>query len=88
MKNNPFGKQLAQISEKTTLPTQQGQSVFLVKRNQGLLKTGDRFYLDGQHKNHLEVFDKNGNFKFVLNMDGSLNQMKTGAAKGRKLNLK
>ncbi|HEZ1902536.1 TPA: S-layer family protein, partial [Neisseria meningitidis] len=79
MKNNPFGKQLAQISEKTTLPTQQGQSVFLVKRNQGLLKTGDRFYLDGQHKNHLEVFDKNGNFKFVLNMDGSLNQMKTGA---------
>ncbi|HEZ1923725.1 TPA: S-layer family protein, partial [Neisseria meningitidis] len=83
MKNNPFGKQLAQISEKTTLPTQQGQSVFLVKRNQGLLKTGDRFYLDGQHKNHLEVFDKNGNFKFVLNMDGSLNQMKTGAAKGR-----
>ncbi|HGP7179634.1 TPA: DUF637 domain-containing protein, partial [Neisseria meningitidis] len=81
MKNNPFGKQLAQISEKTTLPTQQGQSVFLVKRNQGLLKTGDRFYLDGQHKNHLEVFDKNGNFKFVLNMDGSLNQMKTGAAK-------
>ncbi|HGO7258275.1 TPA: DUF637 domain-containing protein [Neisseria meningitidis] len=88
MKNNPFGKQLAQISEKTTLPTQQGQSVFLVKRNQGLLKTDDRFYLDGQHKNHLEVFDKNGNFKFVLNMDGSLNQMKTGAAKGRKLNLK
>ncbi|HEZ2191750.1 DUF637 domain-containing protein [Neisseria meningitidis] len=88
MKNNPFGKQLAQISEKTTLPTQQGQSVFLVKRNQGLLKTGDRFYLDGQHKNHLEVFDKNGNFKFVLNMDVSLNQMKTGAAKGRKLNLK
>ncbi|PJO08557.1 hemagglutinin [Neisseria sp. N95_16] len=88
MKNNPFGKQLSQISEKTTLPTQQGQSVFLVKRNQGLLKTGDRFYLDAQHKNHLEVFDKNGNFKFVLNMDGSLNQMKTGAAKGRKLNLK
>lgn len=87
MKHNPFGKQLAQISEKTKLHYQ-GQSVFLVRKNQGILKKDDRFYLDSQHKNHLEVFDKNGNFKFVLNMDGSFNQIKTEAAKGRKLNLK
>lgn len=87
MKHNPFGKQLAQISEKTKFQYQ-GQSVYKVQKNQGLLKTDDRFYLDAQHKNHLEVFDKNGNFKFVLDMDGSRNEAKTLAGQGRKLNLR
>ncbi|WP_373814263.1 DUF637 domain-containing protein, partial [Neisseria dentiae] len=87
MKNNPFGKQLSQISEKTKFQYQ-GQSVYKVQKNQGLLKTDDKFYLDAQHKNHLEVFDKNGNFKFVLNMDGSRNEAKTLAGQGRKLNLR
>ncbi|UOO83192.1 S-layer family protein [Uruburuella testudinis] len=87
MKHNPFGKQLSQISEKTKFQYQ-GQSVYTVQKSQGLLKTGDRFYLDGQHKNHLEIFDKNGNFRFVLDMNGSVNQTKTKAAIGRKLNLK
>ncbi|KAA1181262.1 hemolysin BL-binding protein, partial [Photorhabdus heterorhabditis] len=42
-------------------------------------------YLDGQHKNHLEIFDNKGKFKAVLNLDGTVNQTKTDAAKGRKL---
>ena len=49
------------------------------------LKKSDQFYLDGQHKNHLEVFDRRGNFKFVLNLDGTLNEAKTKAAEGRRL---
>jgi hypothetical protein len=44
-------------------------------------------YLDGQHKNHLEVFDRKGGFKYVLNLDGSINDAKTKAAAGRRLKL-
>lgn len=50
-----------------------------------MIKKGDQFYLDGQHKDHLELFDKRGNFKAVLNLDGTINQAKTEVAKGRKL---
>lgn len=37
--------------------------------------------------NHLEVFDRKGNFRIVLNLDGSINPAKTkvAAAEGRKL---
>ncbi|NKJ49573.1 hypothetical protein CIC12_23135 [Burkholderia sp. SG-MS1] len=45
-------------------------------------------YLDGRHKDHLEVFDGNGNFKSVVNLDGSVSSDKTNAASGRKLNVK
>lgn len=50
-----------------------------------MIKKGDQFYLDGQHKNHLEVFDSKGKFKAVLNLDGTINKVKTEAAKGRKI---
>lgn len=49
------------------------------------LKKGDQIYLDGAHKNHLEVFDSKGNFKTVLNLDGTFNEAKDNAAKGQKL---
>ncbi|MDK2600344.1 filamentous hemagglutinin [Bacillus stercoris] len=49
------------------------------------LKKGDRFYLDNLHKDHLEVFDKRGNLRVVLNLDGTLNEAKTKNAIGRKL---
>lgn len=44
-------------------------------------------YLDNLHKDHLEVFDKFDNVKFVLNLDGSINVDKTNKvlAEGRKL---
>ncbi|PDS21960.1 hypothetical protein B0A77_14655 [Flavobacterium branchiophilum] len=41
------------------------------------LKKRDHYYLDNFHKDHVEVFDKNGNAKKVLNLDGSLNVDKT-----------
>lgn len=44
------------------------------------LVKGDKFYLDGMHKNHLEAFDSKGRFKAVLNLDGSYNADKTSKA--------
>jgi filamentous hemagglutinin len=43
------------------------------------MKKGYHFYLDALHKDHLEIFDKKGNFKLVLNLDGSINVAKTKA---------
>jgi len=64
----------------------QGQSIYKANSNIGeVIRKGDQFYLDGQHKNHLELFDNKGNFKAVLNLDGTINKAKTEAAKGRKI---
>ena len=43
--------------------------------------------LDSLHKDHLEVFDKNDKFKFVLNLDGSMNLDKSAKAmkEGRRI---
>jgi len=65
-----------------------GQSVYVAERNIGeTISKRDRLYLDGQHKDHLEVFDRHGKFRFVLNLDGTINQDKTNAAErqGRRL---
>lgn len=47
------------------------------------LRKGDKFYLDSLHKNHIEVFDKNGKARLVLNLDGTINIEKTAQVKGR-----
>ncbi|MBV8622564.1 MAG: hypothetical protein JO174_03665 [Herbaspirillum sp.] len=65
-----------------------GQSVYVAQRSIGdQIQKGDQLYLDGQHKDHLEVFDKNGKFQVVLNLDGTPNKEKTAAAlkQGRRL---
>ncbi|MBZ2123399.1 filamentous hemagglutinin [Streptococcus gordonii] len=36
--------------------------------------------MDGAHKDHIEVFDKRGRFKKVMNLDGSVNDIKTKSA--------
>lgn len=80
-----FGTQIKSSTQKTS-QIYQGQSVYKATGEIGdHIKKGDQFYLDGQHKNHLEVFDSKGKFKAVLNLDGSINQAKTEAAKGRTL---
>ncbi|KPD02206.1 hypothetical protein [Moellerella wisconsensis] len=85
LKQPGLGSQAKTNSQKTS-KVYQGQSVYQASNDVGQnIKKGDQFYLDGQHKNHLEVFDKRGNFKAVLNLDGSVNQAKTDAAMGRKL---
>ncbi|WP_230939471.1 hemagglutinin repeat-containing protein [Burkholderia diffusa] len=87
--NSPgFGSDLGDATQKTNYQFQ-GQSVYKVTSNVGdNIKKGDLVYLDGLHKDHLEVFDSKGNFKSVVNLDGSVNQSKTDAGSGRKLNIK
>lgn len=79
------GKEFKSNSQKTS-KKYDGQTVYEVK-NKDLkkygLKKGDQFYLDGQKKNHLEVFDKNNKAKDVLNLDGTKNKAKWEAARGR-----
>lgn len=79
-----FGKKIKNYVEKTNKIVQ-GQSVYKVIRNCGnnLLRKGDQLYLDNLHKNHLEVFDRNGQFKNVLNLNGTQNATKQVAAYGR-----
>ncbi|MCC8351000.1 ribonuclease YeeF family protein [Bacillus sp. AF23] len=84
--NDGFGKTIKNNVKKTKNQFQ-GQSIYEVnkKLDNPYLKKGDRFYLDNLHKDHLEVFDKRGNLRVVLNLDGTLNEVKTKNAIGRKL---
>ncbi|WP_456311303.1 hemagglutinin repeat-containing protein [Serratia proteamaculans] len=82
-----FGSQMKDKAQKTS-QVYDGQSVYQAKGNIGdHIVKGDKYYLDGLHKNHIEVFDKNRNVKAVLNLDGSYNDTKTkkAIADGRKL---
>ncbi|MCH4866393.1 MULTISPECIES: ribonuclease YeeF family protein [Bacillus] len=62
-----------------------GQSIYKLtkKIDNEYLKKGFGIYLDGMHKDHLEVIDKKGKVKYVLNLDGTLNIDKTKKATGR-----
>ncbi|PAU57229.1 hypothetical protein BZL41_18905 [Pseudomonas sp. PIC25] len=67
-----FGRELAIATQKTS-KIYDGQSVYQATKAIGdNIKRGRQVYLDGLHKDHLEVFDKAGRFKFVLNLDGSI----------------
>lgn len=80
-----FGSELSDVLKKTNYQYQ-GQSVYQVTSKVGdTLRKGDQLYLDGAHKNHIEVFDSNGNFRFALNLDGSINDIKTKMAENRRL---
>lgn len=82
-----FGSQMKGKTQKTS-QMYDGQSVYKAKGEVGeYIVKGDKYYLDGMHKNHIEVFDKNRNIKAVLNLDGSYNRVKTdkAIADGRKL---
>src|SRR5690554_3277793 len=81
-----FGQNLQGISTKTSKQFQ-GQSIYTVNRGAGDFSRGDQFYLDGLHKDHIEVFDRRGNFKDVYNLDGKVNLDKTNKAlsDGRKV---
>ncbi len=79
---------LAKDSSQKTSKIYQGQTVYKASSNiSDEIRKGDQFYLDASHKNHLEVFDSKGNFRVVLNLDGSVNVDKTKVAanEGRKL---
>ncbi|HGL4531305.1 TPA: contact-dependent inhibition toxin CdiA [Enterobacter roggenkampii] len=82
-----FGSQMKDNAQKTS-QIFQGQSIYQAKKPVGdYIAKGDKYYLDGLHKDHIEVFDSKGKVKAVLNIDGSFNDAKTKAAKaeGRRL---
>ena len=80
-----FGEQL-KSSVRKTKRQYDGQTIYEVvdKRIPGL-KKGDQLYLDGLHKDHIEVFDKRGRFRKVINLDGSKNIIKSDAGVGRSI---
>ncbi|QPT40972.1 Uncharacterised protein [Oligella ureolytica] len=83
-----FGKQL-EVSSTKTNKIVQGQSVYRADDNMGNnIKKGNLFYLDNLHKDHIEVFNKRGDFIHVLNLDGSINDSKTEAVNKQKRKLK
>jgi len=82
-----FGNQMKENAQKTS-QIFQGQSVYQAKKSVGnYIAKGDKYYLDGLHKDHIEVFDSKGKVKAVLNTDGSYNDSKTQSAikEGRRL---
>ncbi|HFJ8954395.1 TPA: VENN motif pre-toxin domain-containing protein [Serratia liquefaciens] len=82
-----FGEATKGNSQKTS-KIYQGQTVYKASSDVSEnIRKGDQFYLDGEHKNHLEVFDKRNKFVHVLNLDGSINIDKTkkASAEGRTL---
>ena len=80
-----FGKKIRDSLRKTK-KQYDGQSVYEVTKDiDDILKKGDKLYLDGQHKDHFEVFNKRGKVKDVLNLDGTSNSKKFNLASGRRL---
>jgi RHS repeat-associated protein len=82
-----FGKSFKKSSLKTNVKYD-GQSIYKITEkisNNKYLKKGYGIYLDGMHKDHLEVIDKQGYVKYVLNLDGTLNADKTKKALGRQV---
>lgn len=66
-----FGRAIKNRVQKTN-KIQQGQSVYRVIKDidEYALRKGEELYLDALHKNHLEVFTKNGIARTVLDLSG------------------
>ncbi|UAW64321.2 hemagglutinin repeat-containing protein [Mycoavidus sp. HKI] len=80
-----FGKEVKRV----TIPTNEfyhGERIYKATEGIGVeIKDGDLMYLDKQHKNHLEVYTGNRVSRNVLNLDGTINVVKTNKAQGRRL---
>lgn len=77
LKSLGLGLQLGEVSQ-TTGTIIKGASVYKTTAdvNQHIRKR-DKFCVDKQHMNHIEVFDSSEKARAVLNLDGSLNTAKT-----------
>lgn len=61
-----FGQQLKKSVRKRYYD---GQAIYeVVDKSISGLKKGDQIYLDGMHKDHLEVFSRNGKISQVINL--------------------
>ena len=79
-----FGKSISNSLSKSKVKYD-GQSIYKLekKTDNQYLKKGYGVYLDALHKDHLEVVDKTGNVKYVLNLEVTLNPDKNKKALGR-----
>ncbi|OZM58405.1 hypothetical protein CIB95_02210 [Lottiidibacillus patelloidae] len=79
-----FGQSIKNSLSKSNIKYD-GQVIYKVtqKTSSEYLKKGYGIYLDGMHKDHLEVINKTGHVIHVLNLDGTLNTDKTKKAFGR-----
>ncbi|WP_427340829.1 hypothetical protein [Caloranaerobacter sp. DY30410] len=79
-----FGKSIRNKLSRTKI-RYNGQLIYKVTNKTGnkYLKKGYGLYLDSLHYDHLEVIDRQGVVRCVLNLDGSLNVDKTLKAEGR-----
>lgn len=79
-KQTGFGENAKNNSQKSS-KIYQGQTVYKATNDiNDYLPKGKQFYLDARHSNHIEVFDKNNKVNCVLNLDGSINTIKTDKA--------
>lgn len=87
---------LGALSKKQAVKTNyryQGTSIYKSKRNVKdadgniILKKNDHFYLDRAHGDHVEVFNKRGQFERVLDLEGRVMKHKTERAEGRTIEL-
>ncbi|MBS7577160.1 hypothetical protein HOY36_06385 [Enterococcus sp. MMGLQ5-2] len=82
-----FGSEIKDNLSKTTKRVD-GQTVYKVEKDMPKygLKKKDQIYLDGLHKDHLEIFNKRGHAKEVRNLDGTINEIKSKKINGRTIN--
>ena len=84
------GTTLGDILEPISKPTKfkyDGARIYEITKkveiNGAKFKSGDYYYLDKLHKDHVETFSKNHKAKEVLNLDGTVNKRKTELSKNR-----
>ena len=86
-----LGKKLVDQSQRTGKVFQGAQvhkMIEKVKIGKTILKKGYHYYLDNLHKDHIEVFDKRGIIKDVLNFAGESLVKKLDRAKAHGRNIK
>ena len=77
-------KQAYQVSHGTRYDTGKRYKKKDGSEEKAIFEPGDCFYLDTSEGDHLEVFDKNGNPKFVIQLDGDIAQGKINFSRNRK----
>lgn len=86
LRKTALGKSIKDKLQKTNKIVQ-NQRVYKVTKKvpEFDLKKGDQIYLDGKHKDHLEIFGKDNIFKRVIDFAGKKIENKTNRGAGRTL---
>ncbi len=76
---HPFAQKIKKSVERSCYVNQGKRAFKMIKNIEGCdgFKKGDYVVVDAMHKDHLEVFDRYGEWKSVANFDGTRNEKKT-----------